>query len=162
VLCPVRRRGRRALQLSPRRPLAPQGQDISQAWSKALKDDDRARRHASQSSATGAINCSPPIREEMMISKITRACNPPILEPIKGGGGPLPKGRTLQDTRTHTRAHSPRYWHLPQSSLAHIETWELLSISRPSLYPLLQAPRCKIIQCSPHLLDVRPHRLEPG
>ena len=55
------------------------------------------------------------------------------------------KRRSLE--RSRTKAHALfLYWHSPQSPLAHPGTWEPLSLSRLSLYPLLQAPRCKKIQ----------------
>ena len=59
TLRPVKRRGQRAPQLSPRCPLVPQGKDAFQAWLKASKDDNHACGHASQCSATGTANCSP-------------------------------------------------------------------------------------------------------
>ena len=47
-----------------------------------------------------------------------------------------------------------RYWHLPQSPSRDLGASLPLS---PRLYPLLQAPRCKIIQCTrTPLLDVWP------
>ena len=79
--------------------------------------------------------------------EISRACNPSLLESIKGGRST--HSGTGRHTRTLTRTHNSRFCHSPQSPLAHSGIWELLSLSRSSLYPLLQAPRCKIIQCFP-------------
>ena len=57
---------------------------------------------------------------------------------------------------THTLSGA-RYWHSPQSSSPLAETWELPTLSHLACTPLLQALRCKIIQCTrTPLLDVRP------
>ena len=83
---------------------------------------------------------------------ISHACNPSLLESIKGGTEAHSTG-ALTDRRTHI--HLSPYWHLPQSTLAHLETWELPSLSRSSLYPLLQAPPVQDNTVFPSLLDVR-------
>ena len=59
------------------------------------------------------------------------------------------RGTNQERSVAHTHSHNFRYWHSPQSALAHPGIWELLSRSRTSLYPLLQAPWCKIIQYHP-------------
>ena len=73
-----------------------------------------------------------------------------LLESIKGGRSTCTRDGSIraENAQLHTRTLASRYWHSPQSVLAHPGTWEPLPLSRTSLYPLLQAPRCKIIQYS--------------
>jgi len=88
---------------------------------------------------------------------VSLSCTPPLLVSIKGGGRHL-HARRLPSVHSHPThralAHSPDIG----TCLNHLaETWKLPSLSRLACTPLLQALRCKIIQCTrTSLLDVRP------
>jgi len=93
--------------------------------------------------------------EKTTTSTIFYACTPPLLVPIKGGGGLSlmgmdPSGRTQHSAllTEHIRSSEPRYWHSPQSTPPLAETWELPSLSRLACTPYYRHPRCKTVQYS--------------
>ena len=121
-------------------------------WEQPKNPRGRRPRPTSCSVALGDRNdhCSPPDREgEGWPHRYLTPVTPPSLV-YKRGGSPPPQARGNMNEHTPalmliTFDIGTRLNH----TLVHPGTWELLSLSRSSLYPLLQAPRSKIIQCLP-------------
>jgi hypothetical protein len=98
------------------------------------KDDAKDRGHLVDHTATGA-------RTHLLWpqQQHDNPCTPglpPYDYKWRSPGSPRRERNTTLDRSLYSW-----YWHRPQS---HLETWDLLSLSI-SLYPLIWAPRCKII-----------------
>ena len=124
------------------------------------QDDHHARRHTPQCTSHSTrllYPCNSGRNDDL---RDPLYMYPSLLVSIKGGGGhPLrgsvgSLGITLHTEHTRSLL-APTSLPATHNSFSSRDLGASLPLS-PRLYPLLQAPRCKIIQCSHTLLDVRP------
>ena len=132
----IRRRALRTQQSPPRRQLAPQGSDM--AWAPPEGSQGRRPRPTSRSATPGdkedRLFSPRPGGEETTCRNPTCVTPPSLIYKRRRRVPYMGIGSQQLHSRSSTRA---------LASLAHYGTCELHSLFHPSLYPLLQALRCK-------------------